>query len=153
MGNSEEYGSSFPLPLYGEDKKACEEMYGAGGRHFTFAQQFDKMKQHTLIAGLLRLEEIEMMKNNQARNDLLYETILTLKTVEECRAFFQDLCTVAELRAMEQRLDVAVLLDGGMIYNDILERTGASSATISRVNRALQYGADGYKTVLSRMKK
>ena len=54
---------------------------------------------------------------------------------------------------MEQRLDVAVLLDGGMIYNDILERTGASSATISRVNRALQYGADGYKTVLSRMKK
>ena len=94
-----------------------------------------------------------MMKNNQARNDLLYETILTLKTVEECRAFFQDLCTVAELRAMEQRLDVAVLLDGGMIYNDILERTGASSATISRVNRALQYGADGYKTVLSRMKK
>lgn len=59
---------------------------------------------------------------------------------------------MAELRAMAQRLEVAVLLDSGMIYNDILERTGASSATISRVNRALQYGADGYKTVLPRLK-
>ena len=59
---------------------------------------------------------------------------------------------MAELRAMAQRLEVAVLLDNGMIYNDILERTGASSATISRVNRALQYGADGYKTVLPRLK-
>lgn len=93
------------------------------------------------------------MRNDQAKSDLLYETILTLKDVDECKAFFQDLCTVAELRAMEQRLEVAVLLDGGMIYNDILERTGASSATISRVNRALQYGADGYRAVLARMKK
>ena len=84
---------------------------------------------------------------------LLYEAILTLKTPEECRAFFQDLCTVAELRAMAQRLEVAQLLDEGLIYNDILQRTGASSATISRVNRALQYGADGYKTVLPRLKK
>ena len=66
---------------------------------------------------------------------------------------FQDLCTVAELRAMAQRLEVAQLLDQGLIYNDILQRTGASSATISRVNRALQYGADGYKTVLPRLDK
>ena len=84
--------------------------------------------------------------------DMLYETILSLETKEECRKFFQDLCTVAELRAMEQRLEVALLLSEGMIYNDILERTGASSATISRVNRALQYGADGYQAVLPRMK-
>ena len=84
---------------------------------------------------------------------LLYEAILALETPEECRAFFQDLCTVAELRAMSQRLEVAQLLDKGLIYNDILQRTGASSATISRVNRALQYGADGYKTILPRLKK
>ena len=84
--------------------------------------------------------------------DMLYETILSLERKEECRKFFQDLCTVAELRAMEQRLEVALLLSEGMIYNDILERTGASSATISRVNRALQYGADGYQAVLPRMK-
>ena len=94
-----------------------------------------------------------MMKNNQHRSDRLYEAILKLESVEECKAFFLDLCTVAELRAMEQRLEVAELLDQGLIYNDILERTGASSATISRVNRALQYGADGYKTVLPRIKK
>lgn len=94
-----------------------------------------------------------MTKNHQAQSDMLYDAILTLKSPEECRAFFQDLCTIAELRAMEQRLEVAILLDQGLIYNDILERTGASSATISRVNRALQYGADGYKTVLPRLKK
>ena len=92
-----------------------------------------------------------VFKKNQIRSELLYESILTLKNVEECRNFFQDLCTMSELRAMEQRMEVAVLLSDGMIYNDILERTGASSATISRVNRALQYGADGYQTVLPRI--
>ena len=84
--------------------------------------------------------------------DLLYRAVLSLKNPEECRAFFEDLCTVAELKAMSQRLEVDQLLDEGLIYNDILQRTGASSATISRVNRALQYGADGYKTVLPRVK-
>jgi TrpR-related protein YerC/YecD len=78
----------------------------------------------------------------------LYQTILKLRDEEECYKFFQDLCTVSELRAMEQRYDVAVLLKKGMIYNDILKETGASSATISRVNRALLYGADGYRRVL-----
>ena len=71
------------------------------------------------------------------RSDILYETILTLKDLDECKKFFSDLCTVAELRAMEQRFEVAILLSNGMIYNDILERTGASSAIISRVNRVL----------------
>ena len=94
-----------------------------------------------------------MQKEIPGQTDLLYEAVLALETPEECRAFFQDLCTVAELRAMAQRLEVAQLLDEGLIYNDILQRTGASSATISRVNRALQYGADGYKTVLPRLKK
>ena len=90
---------------------------------------------------------------NKEPSIALYESILELKDLEECRAFFDDLCTVGELRAMEQRFDVAVLLDQGLVYTEILERTGASSATISRVNRALQYGADGYKTVLPRLKK
>ncbi len=92
-----------------------------------------------------------MQKDSSDRNALLFEAILALKDQDECRAFFQDLCTVSELRAMAQRLEVAQLLDQGLIYNDILQRTGASSATISRVNRALQYGADGYKTVLPRL--
>ena len=85
-------------------------------------------------------------------NDDLYKAILTLETVEECRAFFDDLCTIAELSAIEQRFEVAELLSEGLIYNDILSRTGASSATISRVNRCLQYGAGGYRIVLERLK-
>ena len=94
-----------------------------------------------------------MTKNEKREHSsLLYEAILTLKDLDECRKFFSDLCTVAELRAMEQRFEVAMLLSDGMIYNDILERTGASSATISRVNRSLQYGADGYQAVLPRIK-
>ena len=94
-----------------------------------------------------------MTKNEKREHsDLLYEAILTLKDLDECRKFFSDLCTVAELRAMEQRFEVAMLLSEGMIYNDILERTGASSATFSRVNRSLQYGADGYQAVLPRIK-
>nr|WP_325185050.1 YerC/YecD family TrpR-related protein [uncultured Oscillibacter sp.] len=87
------------------------------------------------------------------KSDLLYKAILQLKDEQECYDFFQDLCTVSELRSMEQRFEVASLLDDGMIYNDILERTGASSATISRVNRSLSYGAGGYEKVFARMKK
>lgn len=86
--------------------------------------------------------------SKREESDTLYQAILELDTLEDCKKFFQDLCTVAELRAMEQRFNVAILLSEGMIYNDILERTGASSATISRVNRSLQYGADGYQKVL-----
>ena len=73
-------------------------------------------------------------------SDLLYQALLEVKDLEECRRFLQDLCTVSELKAME------------LIYSDILERTGASSATISRVNRCLHYGADGYRTILPRLK-
>ena len=87
------------------------------------------------------------------KNGELYKAILLLKTEEECYNFFQDLCTVSELRAMEQRFEVAMLLHGGMIYNDILERTGASSATISRVNRSLSLGVGGYDKVFERMEK
>ena len=86
------------------------------------------------------------------KSDRLYRAILTLKTEEECYNFFQDLCTLSELRSMEQRYEVAALLDSGMIYSDILGQTGASSATISRVNRALISGTGGYELVLERMK-
>ena len=85
-------------------------------------------------------------------SDLLYQALLEVQDLEECRRFLQDLCTVSELKAMEQRMEVAMLLDQGLIYSDILERTGASSATISRVNRSLIYGADGYRAILPRLK-
>lgn len=84
------------------------------------------------------------------KNGDLYKAILLLENEEECYNFFQDLCTVSELRSMEQRFEVATLLHKGMIYNDILERTGASSATISRVNRSLSYGAGGYDKIFER---
>ena len=90
--------------------------------------------------------------NKKPRNLEMYRAILTLETVGECMDFFDDLCTVTELQAMEQRYQVAALLEQGYIYNDILERTGASSATISRVNRSLQYGKDGYAVAFARLK-
>ena len=86
------------------------------------------------------------------RNENMYKAILTLKDVDECMKFFDDLCTVSELMAMEQRYQVARCLNDGMIYNEILAETGASSATISRVNRSLQYGSGGYSIVFDRMK-
>jgi TrpR-related protein YerC/YecD len=92
------------------------------------------------------------LKNaKRERNLEMYEAILTLETVDECMRFFDDLCSVSELRAMEQRYQVARLLHEGHIYNTILEQTGASSATISRVNRSLMYGADGYEIVFKRL--
>lgn len=80
----------------------------------------------------------------RARSMALYETIMKLKDVDECCRFFDDLCTPTELRSLEQRFDVAVYLQQGLVYLDILERTGASSATISRVRRSmLDNGAGG----------
>lgn len=91
-------------------------------------------------------------QNKKPRNDDMYKAILTLKDLDECKQFFDDLCTVTELQAMEQRYQVAVYLSEGMIYNDILEKTGASSATISRVNRSLQYGVGGYLKAFERIR-
>ena len=88
----------------------------------------------------------------KVKNDSLYKAILKLQSEQECYDFFQDLCTVSELRSMEQRFEVASLLSQGLIYNEILEKTGASSATISRVNRSLSYGSGGYEKVFQRMK-
>ena len=90
-------------------------------------------------------------RNKENRCEELYEALLQVETVEECKKFLEDLCTVNELRAMEQRYQVATYLHSGMIYSDILERTGASSATISRVNRSLQTGGEGSAVVFERM--
>ena len=83
--------------------------------------------------------------------DELYKAVLTLKTKEEVAAFLDDLCTIKELQDMSQRLEVALLLNGGKNYGEVSAKTGASSATISRVNRCLQYGKDGYTTVIARL--
>ena len=87
----------------------------------------------------------------KAKNDDFYKAILLLKDEEECYSFFRDVCTQTELRAMEQRFEVARLLTKGMVYNEILERTGASSATISRVARSLNDSTGGYDRVFERM--
>ena len=85
--------------------------------------------------------------------DQLFEAILTLETPEECYAFFEDLCTVPELKAMSQRYVVATMLNEKKVYSDIVNATGASTATISRVNRSLIYGSDGYEMVFQKLKK
>lgn len=82
-----------------------------------------------------------------------FRAILSLESPEECCNFFEDLCTIKELQAMIQRLHVAKMLSDGMLYSEIVAQTGASTATISRVNRALAYGSDGYKCVLERLRK
>lgn len=83
--------------------------------------------------------------------DQLFQAILRLKNEEECYQFFEDICTIGELRSLAQRLEVARMLQQGSTYDDIVARTGASTATISRVKRCLHYGADGYKLILSRI--
>ena len=84
---------------------------------------------------------------NKQKNEL-FNAILALKTLEDCDKFFEDLCTINELNAMAQRLEVAVLLKQGETFNTIVDKTGASTATISRVNRCLKYGSGGYDIVL-----
>jgi TrpR-related protein YerC/YecD len=85
--------------------------------------------------------------------DMLFQAILNLENLEECYAFFEDLCTVAELKAMSQRLQVAKMLRENYLYSEIERKTGASSATISRVKRCLNYGADGYKNALDKLER
>ena len=95
------------------------------------------------------------MNNRNKRSDPnceLYRALLTLKTQEEFHKFFLDLCTQSELNAMEQRYEVAKMLHSGMIYNDILAKTSASSATVSRVNRSLMNGEGAYEMVFDRLK-
>lgn len=91
---------------------------------------------------------------NKDSLDYLFKAITTLETVDDCRKFFEDLCTIPELKAMSQRLMVAKMLSEKKVYSQIVEETGASTATISRVNRSLNYnGCDGYALVFERLKK
>ena len=85
--------------------------------------------------------------------DFLFEAILKLESMEECYQFFEDLCTVTELKSMSQRIVVAKMLSDKQVYNDIVKETGASTATISRVKRSLEYGCDAYPMVFGRMEK
>jgi TrpR-related protein YerC/YecD len=103
----------------------------------------------------LQAEEkgMQLKKLNDKTIDQLFEAVLTLKTVEECYIFFDDLCTVGEIQSMSQRLEVARMLGQGSTYSQIEAETGASTATISRVKRCLNYGNDGYKLALHRLEK
>ncbi len=95
-----------------------------------------------------------MPTNPKLKDDLtdqLFRSILLLENQEECYQFFEDICTVSELKSLAQRMEVARMLRAGHTYDDIVEKTGASTATISRVKRCLHYGADGYKFMLERL--
>ena len=93
------------------------------------------------------------LKTNEEQLQLLVKALLSLKSEDEVRNLLADLCTIREVQDLGQRIEVAKLLRAQMTYNDIAEATGASTATISRVNRCLVYGAGGYETVLERMEK
>ena len=93
-----------------------------------------------------------MTKLRHRDEELFYEAVMTLRSQEECRRFFEDICTIKELQAISQRMRVACLLDSGSNYLEVSEVTGASSATISRVNRCLNYGS-GYREALDNLKK
>jgi TrpR-related protein YerC/YecD len=94
------------------------------------------------------------MMNSKIKDDItdqLFNAILLLRNMDECYNFFEDIGTISEIKALAQRLEVARMLRDKKTYSDISEKTGASTATISRVNRCLNYGADGYRLVLDRM--
>ena len=90
-------------------------------------------------------------KLKDANVEYLYRAVLSLQSMEECDRFFDDLCTVPELKALSQRLQVAAMLKNHCTYLEIAEKTGASTATISRVNRSLNYGNDGYELIFNRL--
>ena len=90
-------------------------------------------------------------KRRDPAKDYLFEAILSLKSVEECYAFFDDLCTIKEVDDMSKRMCVAKMLDDNTVYTEITEKTGLSTATISRINRCLKYGSDGYSEILRRL--
>ena len=90
-------------------------------------------------------------KLKDANVEYLYRAVLSLQNIEECDRFFDDLCTVQELKALSQRLQVAKMLRDHQVYSEIVQATGASTATISRVNRSLNYGVDGYEVIFRRL--
>ncbi len=107
-----------------------------------------KLGMYNLLGGIV-LTYNSKIKSKQA--DALFEAILQLETLEECYRFFEDVCTIKEVQAIAQRLEVAKLLKANKTYNEIEDETGASTATISRINRSLNYGVDGYNIVLKKL--
>ena len=93
-----------------------------------------------------------MHKLRNESTDRLFQTILNLKNLDECYAYFEDLCTIKELRDMAQRLDTAILLSEGYSYQKIQENIDISTATIGRVSKCLNYGSGGYRTAINRLK-
>lgn len=101
---------------------------------------------------MLEVGEDVGLKFDDEHSKAFFNAVLSIKNEEECSSFFEDLCTIKELRAMILRYQVARMLSDGKLYTDIVKKTGASTATISRVNRCLNYGSDGYKAILERRK-
>lgn len=109
---------------------------------------FNELKEMVIERGIV------MAVNEKLRDhlhDQLFRAILELKSVDECYEFFEDLCTIQEMKAISARLEVARMLKAGDIYEDIVWKTGASTATISRIKRCLVYGSGGYEKILTRM--
>lgn len=92
-----------------------------------------------------------MKEIHNESTEKFFKAILKLESVEECKSFFEDICTIKELQDMSQRLEVALLLNDGKSYQEVLARTGVSTATISRVNKCLNYGSGGYKQIIEKI--
>ena len=110
-------------------------------------ERFAKLRNMCICLGA----DVMNSKIRDEYTDNLFKAILQLRTIEECYKFFEDICTISEIKALSQRLEVAKMLRQKKTYTEISEKTGASTATISRVNRCLIYGADGYNMILDRL--
>lgn len=93
-----------------------------------------------------------MKRDHDENIEFLYRSIITIENVEDCKSFFEDICTTSEILEMSRRLRAAKMLSEGIVYSEIAAKTGLSTATISRVNHCLKYGSEGYLKVLERMK-
>lgn len=105
------------------------------------------------MVNIMKKEGVTMLNLHSKSIDRLFETILNLKTIEECYSYFEDICTIKELQDMAQRLDTAILLDEGANYQKISNDVGVSTATIGRVSKCLKYGSGGYRKAIDGLKK
>lgn len=106
---------------------------------------------YNIIDNSEQTEEVMAKERRDEAKDFLFEAILTLETLDDCYNFFDDLCTIKEVNEMAKRLCGAKMLDKNKVYTEITEKTGLSTATISRINRSLKYGSDGYSKVLKNL--
>ena len=132
---------------------------GESGRYFSLQNCSNVINYEYGFAAIgaeestVRMEDATRMesKMKDLNVEFLFQAVLKLESMEECYKFFGDLCTINELRSISQRLVVAKMLDDRKVYSDIVAQTGASTATISRVNRSLNYGNDGYRVIFDRL--